>query len=483
MMELISRDGLARIVKMEDEIYPKYIREENINEKVLNLEEIYDVEINEKLIEKNNVLILPGMFTKFKDPEKFVKRVMESRIKHNDKLIYLPSSVYAETIPAILYMGIDIIDDMLPKFKGLWNDDYSRMFEYYFDISVKAIRENRIRTLVESIPNPFSKTILRIMDFYYYDDLEKYYPVKGNWVNASHYESLFRPEIVRWRKRITERYRKPSGMNCLLFLPCSAVKPYSISKSHRYFKKLIESKNAHFHEVILTSPLGIVPRELENTFPANSYDIPVTGKWYEDEKKFIIEMLNDYIKNNKYSEKYAFLPEDLNFLRELFEENDIKYYFGNLHSENAREWFKDEISGCSGRPSITDDIDSVASFQYGIKFGLNGKKVKFVQEDIYIRDREDFLRYNRRLGKIFPMKEAAEFLYNNKIYYVKIDFYPKGTVYVPGIIESSKDIRKGDIVTIIKDEEIIGIGESLMGHEDMENMDRGKAVDVKKTFN
>ena len=49
-------------------------------------------------------------------------------------------------------------------------------------------------------------------------------------------------------------------------------------------------------EIILTSPLGIVPRDLEYTYPAAHYDIPVTGDWSEIEKQHLENDLLDFFK-------------------------------------------------------------------------------------------------------------------------------------------------------------------------------------------
>ena len=43
----------------------------------------------------------------------------------------------------------------------------------------------------------------------------------------------------------------------------------------------ISNYRSSLHELIVTSPVGLVPRELENSYPASSYDIPVIGIWYE----------------------------------------------------------------------------------------------------------------------------------------------------------------------------------------------------------
>src|SRR5438094_9701488 len=108
---------------------------------------------------------------------------------------------------------------------------------------------------------------------------------------AYSHESLHRPEIVRFRRRIRERYRKPPSARVLLLLPCSARKPYSASRSHRRFREAIQAcrNPSVVHEVIVTSPLGLIPRELERFYPAGAYDIPVTGDWSRDHAAIVAE--------------------------------------------------------------------------------------------------------------------------------------------------------------------------------------------------
>jgi len=51
------------------------------------------------------------------------------------------------------------------------------------------------------------------------------------------------------------------------------------------------------HEVVLTSPLGLVPRELESLYPACCYDVPVTGHWSAEEREVLEEMLSWYLRS------------------------------------------------------------------------------------------------------------------------------------------------------------------------------------------
>ena len=54
------------------------------------------------------------------------------------------------------------------------------------------------------------------------------------------------------------------------------------------------------HEVMVTSPLGLVPRDLEEVWPAGHYDIPVTGDLTQDESTRVTKMLDAIIAKNNY---------------------------------------------------------------------------------------------------------------------------------------------------------------------------------------
>ena len=55
------------------------------------------------------------------------------------------------------------------------------------------------------------------------------------------------------------------------------------------------------HVVSVTSPLGLVPRELEFCYPAAHYDIAVTGQWSASE----IEMLRSQLAKLNLKQNYT----------------------------------------------------------------------------------------------------------------------------------------------------------------------------------
>lgn len=121
------------------------------------------------------------------------------------------------------------------------------------------------------------------------------------------------PLIAEWENYICTDYRAPNNLDkVLILLPCSAKKPYRLSKSHGRFIRAIGTSACH--EVIITSPLGLVPRDLEEVWPAAHYDVPVTGDWSNDEVLRIKRMLAALLANHSYKRIINHSGMDLSFV-------------------------------------------------------------------------------------------------------------------------------------------------------------------------
>ncbi|MGB2071462.1 MAG: DUF5591 domain-containing protein, partial [Poseidonia sp.] len=125
--------------------------------------------------------------------------------------------------------------------------------------------------------------------------------------------ALTDPLVVDWERFMTEAYEAPAPVrNVMVLLPCSARKPYRLSKSHSQFLRAIASTGCH--EVMMTSPLGLVPRDLEDVWPAANYDVPVTGDWSSDELGRVRNMLTSLVERVGYKEIINHTDMDLSFL-------------------------------------------------------------------------------------------------------------------------------------------------------------------------
>src|SRR3989442_1552430 len=171
------------------------------------------------------------------------------------------------------------------------------------------LREHVERRLANA---PWNTAVVRHLDLRAYELVEPYTPVAGGAMLAYAQASLTRPEIVRFRRPIRERYAEPPSARVLLLLPCSARKPYSASRSHRRFRDAIwaSANPSAVHEVIVTSPLGLIPRQLERFYPARAYDIPVTGDWSRDEAAMVTEDLRAFLAANRYETVVAHLAAE-----------------------------------------------------------------------------------------------------------------------------------------------------------------------------
>ncbi|MCL2862757.1 MAG: archaeosine synthase subunit alpha [Methanimicrococcus sp.] len=132
---------------------------------------------------------------------------------------------------------------------------------------------------------------------------------RRNTIYATTSESQNRAEIQRFARRIVENYEPPKK-EILVIFPCSSKKPYSISASHQRFIQSIERNRRYVNELIITSPMGIIPRELELTYPAAHYDTTVTGHWDLEERAWVGGLLETYLLKNKNLYKHIIAHVD-----------------------------------------------------------------------------------------------------------------------------------------------------------------------------
>ena len=336
----------------------------------------------------------------------------------------------------------------------------------------RYISRGRLRHLVEMRirARPEAVSIQRILDRDHYPFFRERLGFTGGRVVGVSENTLQEPVVRRYRERL-EGYRKPDG-ELLVLLPCSARKPYSISRSHRLFRNVLERYQGSVHEVIVTSPLGLVPRELENFHPAASYDISVTGEWSFAEKEMIRDMLSGFLANNSYSAiinhtPYSFVSDHLHELAEKGIEVQVldTVRDGRATSSSSLRNLGQALGALSGslaHPSMgswkASSFRNMWEFQFGRGSGtmLAGTKVT---------GRFPFLKLSGSEGQMAMMVprsnrisltlNGAEILCRMKRNRVFIeDFTPTGDVFAVGVVHADRGIRVGEEVVVVHEKDM-----------------------------
>ncbi len=435
-----------------------------------------------------SLVFLPFFRDFYKSPRKALLTIAEIRRRmREDAILYLSFPVSAPEIPLFSYLGVDLFDPF--HFRGRAfrvEEKLKRMCEKVRN----WIDSGRLRRMLEIYgrTSQHAASLLKLSERELYGYLEMGYPVNksGKELMTVFEEALERPDVKRYYLRIMNRYSPPKGRKILLLLPCSAKKPYSYSKTHKRIMRNLRGIRGYelVQEVIVTSPLGAVPRELEEVYPAKNYDVPVTGHWSEEEQEIAIEVVSSIIRKGNYERILAYVPEDYYFLESIPGVEMIKGEFLEESSlKKLKEELKEELKEHEGVKGIKEEIaKSILTYQFGDAFSFpEGARVlgkDFRRYRIFL-GKEQLAAYDRNRGFFsLTLKGASEILRDG--YFVKIDdFIPKGTIFCAGILEADPKIRKGDEVAVYFEEEIRAVGTSLLPGKSLQDSRKGKGIKVR----
>ncbi|MEM0139447.1 MAG: DUF5591 domain-containing protein [Ferroplasma sp.] len=458
----------------------------------------------EKIVEGNKIIIIFNGMELIQRPAKLVDFVVGLRLKYGfKKLFYLQGVSDPYIIPVLVYLGIDLFDDIYIRKesadgikynflgKSKTGDDplidnigfVSAILNSLYD----SIKNGTLRDVVEKISiSGKALEILRIIDLKYNKEYGKVFPSRTPYIQANSIEALDRPDIALYRNKI-EIYKKPAGRNIALLLPCSAKKPYSQSKSHMKILSEILQYRKYLHELIVTSPVGLVPRELEYGYPARYYDIPVIGVWYEDEKTMMKNLISRYLNNNDYSHVIAYIPEDLSFIEEVLPPSSTIIEGRVTAPENLaklREALASIIQKDSQKGNNIDDYRALLRFQFGEwinKYLDNMNLINNFHQNMLVRKNKLLFIFNEKTGRFSITPESAKFFLENNKFNVGIDnFMPTSNVYAIGVQNATDDIRPYDEVIMTYNNELRGTGTAMMSYKAMVDLDAGVAIKVRK---
>lgn len=121
---------------------------------------------------------------------------------------------------------------------------------------------------------------------------------------------LCRPEIVRHRQRLSERYSPPKGSKVLVLLPQTKTKPFSKSWEQKEALKQIQRKlgvkTRKVHVCTYAAPFGVIPTELDEVYPLSQHETTVPLD--TETINYVAEQVANYIAQRNY-EKVILLED------------------------------------------------------------------------------------------------------------------------------------------------------------------------------
>lgn len=406
------------------------------------------------------------------------------------------------------------------------------------------IQEGTFRSYLEAQvhSSPSAAALLRLIDKKYAKIINPRFKLcNSHPVSCIGVESYFRPEVQNFITRVQQEITPAQAYKIILILPCSAKKPYSKSQSHQKFQKVIRKslgkvESKFLHQVIITSPLGVIPRELENIFPAAHYDIPVTGDWDEYEITSTGSLLADWIQKypTSKSESLIIIAHAHGGYRDacvkaesILGQTELKYkwiYTMEQHRpyspsskqgledlgdtlinwKNQLQKVKDETLGSTGNNMIKTRMQRLTDHEVMIRATLDYQLGKGAG-DIMIESSAIINKArNPQYFEVFSYDGAGKFqigrLYTDSGFikltprgaqrllehprnFVKInELNMRGsTVFVPILDSLDEQAHPGDEIIVLNSEgSYLGVGELVRSPRDLKDLRYGKVAALRK---
>ena len=443
------------------------------------------------------------------------------------RLLYAPGAARPQTVALLAYLGVDVFDDVLCHLEaargnalrpelplvtaptaaaggragsrsdaevGIVARENVEALRREVALVRNAIERGQLRELLEGRvrTEPWQVASLRHLDRHHHAFMATFAPVQRDvQLLAPSRDAFHRVEVRAWVDRLFERYSPPPSGRVLVLLPCSARKPYSRSRTHRGILGALRGARNRWavHEVILTSPLGAVPRELERVYPAAHYDVPVTGEWFPEEVERMAALFAHVRGVGGYAAVVSHMGRDLPFLesdptvaktREAGE--------GPLDGAALERLTQAASRAASQHPHVTraqrdlEDLASLARFQFGPAGAaalMEGARLAGKPPEWRIASAEgrQLAALTQARGLLSLTLEGAERVASAGCYRVLMDdFELRGNLFAVGVSGADAEVREGDDVAIIRRGRVAGVGVAKMAAEEMVASKRGIAV-------
>ena len=519
-MEPIGHEGLGRLLELGENLHTPHIvfSHEDLTE-ATDLESGGSINIGKSFVLPPKPLGLDSdkaPFLHLSDniavldnasslrPQKIVEIASKFREEAGySRLVYAPA-VEPSDMPILAYLGVDIFDDLNVELRsstgwlledGSWIKSSSKVDTFsanreelnrWVSKIRNSISNGTLREFVErtSLHNPRVSQILHhSTQLLVEKGAKNHYPIRANNLSLKH------PSVIDFQERLS-RFTPPVENMVLLILPCSARKPYFKSSSHkRFFNAIREVDNyLSLHIISVTSPLGLVPRELEFCYPAAHYDIAVTGVWSPTEVEMLRKQLSKIEPEKHYSKAIVHAGSSSEIMTTLLKERGLETIDTKAEKPSSFEGLevlqtvaKMSLNGTepvTSKERAKGEAIGLANFQYSNPSFLT---------DSEISGRMPYKLRCGDLASISPVVGGFGLTLNGWKAYASNDgrivkaenFKLVGDLFAVGVNGYTGDWQIGEQVAIEQNGEVTAVGIARMNPKEMVSMKRGIAVEVR----
>ena len=417
------------------------------------------------------------------------------------RLLYTPAVEPAE-MPLLAYLGVDLFDSLATELRGAagfrleqgdWIPDAGattagnrKALAGWLARIRSALEQGRLRELVErtALHNPRVAQLLHhSRELLATRGARRAVEIRAGALSLGH------PAVTEWQHSL-ERFTPPAEEMVLLLLPCSARKPYHWSATHRRFHRTLRELDnwLALHVISVTSPLGLVPRELEMLHPAAHYDVGVTGHWDANEHAMFGRQLERLRPEDRYKKAIVHAGSASGLLAELLRERGVEVLetgaerpasgagLGALRA--ACRTALRGVASLSGHDRSRGEAAGLAQVQFGeLAEPLLAAAVQGRWPRLRI---EGLANFSPRIGGFaLTVQGAAALAAAGGPVIEAAEFQLRGDLFAAGVIGTRGEFRNGEQVAVEQGGEITAAGIARMAPGEMVAMERGLAVEVR----
>ncbi len=167
-----------------------------------------------------------------------------------------------------------------------------------------ALKEGRLWELLQMRAHGHPTILQALKKLKKYEGyIEKHSPTaKRSGIFFFNSTDLVRPEVVRHRRRLLQRYSQPQEAKILILMPQTQRKPLHRSRLFQETAMILqdvpEEILGKIHICFYVAPFGVIPLELDEVYPLSQHEIALPID--RETILYVAQHVADYIRNTNY---------------------------------------------------------------------------------------------------------------------------------------------------------------------------------------